>query len=762
MKPAQCKPGAYASLLPGTRRAGIVATVSAVVCASSILAISPASAAVPAFPDNLVVFPDRDFVTIEGYQDRVGQTATVEVTRPNVGVIGSARSEVAAGDVAFEINHPGGVCWGAGTGVNVTPDIRPGDVVSIKFDGEAASAGEAKVQDTYVTAASERSGNTVTVNGYLGNGVSPDQLEQRIIEPALKDTGVGRRDVRALPGPLTPSDNGGYSSGLDISGNTFTATYVFEEQAAAELAASAAGARSMAWELTDVDGNRQGLTISEYGEPGGPGMGGCPNGPLQSGPAAPSNITAANVAGGIKLNWKPAAAIPGTPAITGYRAVAVGKTETLNEKEEIGKRISGAGATGTTITGLKSGEQYDVFVVGVSSVGETFPAAHAVPQTDSTAPTVSASPNGLTSPVPQTVTLAASETGSDIYYTVDGSDPVVSGGGLGDQAIRYEGPLNITTTTTLRFAAFDPSGNVSQISEATFTITNDPVPAAPAAPTAVAGKGTATLSWNAPNPGAEGLSISEYSVQAYTLDGAAFGAARSAGTATTFTYEGLAADTAYQFTVKAKNVNGWGAESNKSASMTAEGDIVAKAGPDQAVARRTTATTVTLDGTGSTTTGATYLWEQIPTGTTDPNKVTLAGATTLKPTFSLQVFKYPMTNSPLTFRLTVTAGGTVKTDEVRVTPVPDRVTVSSAQWKSGDFRISGTGSVIGATVTVRVGGPTGRSLGQVAVTAAAAPATGGEFSLRLRNAAAGTTNPGSIYVESTVGGTAGPILVTNR
>jgi hypothetical protein len=47
----------------------------------------PASAAGPAFPDNLVVFPNRD--------------------------------------PAFEINHPGGYCWGAGTGVNVTPDLQP-------------------------------------------------------------------------------------------------------------------------------------------------------------------------------------------------------------------------------------------------------------------------------------------------------------------------------------------------------------------------------------------------------------------------------------------------------------------------------------------------------------------------------------------------------------------------------------------------------------------------------------------------------------
>ena len=32
----------------------------------------------------------------------------------------------------------------------------------------------------------------------------------------------------------------------------------------------------MSWQLEDADGNRQGLTIAEFGELGGPGMGGCP------------------------------------------------------------------------------------------------------------------------------------------------------------------------------------------------------------------------------------------------------------------------------------------------------------------------------------------------------------------------------------------------------------------------------------------------------------------------------------------------------
>ena len=51
----------------------------------------------------VVVFPDRDFVTIEGYQDHVGETGTVTVTR-NGQLIGSAQGTVEEGDVAFNSN----------------------------------------------------------------------------------------------------------------------------------------------------------------------------------------------------------------------------------------------------------------------------------------------------------------------------------------------------------------------------------------------------------------------------------------------------------------------------------------------------------------------------------------------------------------------------------------------------------------------------------------------------------------------------------
>ncbi|WP_285249847.1 fibronectin type III domain-containing protein [Pseudarthrobacter sp. fls2-241-R2A-168] len=744
-------------------RAAIVGSVSTVLCAASLLAIPTANAAVPAFPNNVVVFPDRDFVTIEGYQDKLGQTATVEVSRPGVGLVGSAQGVVAAGDVAFEINHPGGFCWGAGTNLKVTPDIQPGDAVSIKFGG--AEAGTTTVQDTFVNTSSVlTNGNTVTVKGHVGSGVNRDQMEQRIIEPALKDTSVGRRDVRAVSGPQAVED--GYQSRLEFGldgPDSFTATYIFDEPAAAELAAAAGGARSMAWQEQDADGNRQGLTIAEFGEAGGPGMGGCPNGPLGSGPVGPTNVSAAKVNGDLKVNWTPAAAIPGTPAITGYRVTAVAQTMTGNEQVESGVRINSQAASSTTIKGLASGEEYDVYVVSVSSVGETYPAIHAFAETDTKAPLVTASPNGGTFSTPQELKLEADEPGSDIYYTTDGSDPATNGGGA-PNATLYKGPIMVSESTTFTFSAIDPSGNESDNGTAEFTITNDPVPAAPVISSAPkAGMGTAELSWTKPDAGAAGLDITGYTVQAYTAGGPAFGSPKKvAGDITSLVYDGLTGDTAYEFTVRASNANGDGPESARSAPVTVQGAVVAIAGPDQTVTRRTTPTTVTLDGTGSSTAGATYKWEQVLTGASDPDKVLLSADTTLKPTFSLPIYKYPMTNNPLTFKLTVTVGTTTLTDEVKVTPVPDKVTISLAQWKIGDLRINGTSNVVGGIVTVHVGGPQGRVLGQANVTPAVAPETGGVYTLRLRNADAGTTNPGSVWIESSVGGTAGPTAVANK
>ena len=98
-------------------------------------------AELPAFPDNLVVFPNRDFVTVEGFADHIGQSGRIEVKRPGVGVVGSAVGVVSGGDVAFEINHPGGVCWGDGTGVRRLPTSSP-VMVSLWFGSTKVASTE--------------------------------------------------------------------------------------------------------------------------------------------------------------------------------------------------------------------------------------------------------------------------------------------------------------------------------------------------------------------------------------------------------------------------------------------------------------------------------------------------------------------------------------------------------------------------------------------------------------------------------------------
>ena len=733
--------------------AAVVAT--AVGVTAGLTEAGAAVAGVPAFPDNLVVFPDRDFITIEGYQDHIGQTGIVEITRPGVGIIGSAAGVVSAGDVAFEVNHPGGYCWGAGTGLKVTPDIRPGDVASIRFGD--APVGQTVVQDAMVTSDAVLQGSTVTVTGHIGAGVDPANTEQRIVEPALTDTTVARRDVRALPGPLTPAPRGGYQSGLQFSGDTFTATYVFDDPDTAKIAANAAlGERLLSWQVTDPAGNRQGLTIAEYGEAGGPGMGGCPNGPLQSGPPGPTDVTAAKVAGGVKVTWTPAVAVPGTPAITGYRATAVARTGAGTEQVEIGRRVNGQAAKGATITGLSDTETYDIEVVAVSSVGLTFPPVIVQPQTDVTAPTVAVSLAAGSYPTARQVTLSANEAGAEIYYTTDGTDPVVADV-LSATAVHYTAPITIAATTTLKFVAFDPAGNVSTVGERTYTITNTPTPDAPIFGTPTVGVGQVTLTWTATDP-----SVTGYGVQAYDQAGTPVGNLRETPN-TSLTITGLTPDVNYYFTVQAKNANGYGTASPRLGPLTPQGAVVANAGPDRTGLARNAK--VTLSGAGSTP-SATYAWTQLATGTanpigaTDPDRVTLSGATTLSPSFTMPLYRYPMTNKGLTFRLTVTTAAGAKSDDVLVTPTVDQVTIGTAKWKTGDFRVTGTGSFVGATVIIHSGSLAGPVLGSFPVTAAAPPATVGDIDARLRNAAAPATRPTTISIESNQGGTAGPFTVS--
>jgi hypothetical protein len=629
-----------------------------------------ADAAPPAFPNNVVVFPDRDFVTIEGYQNHIGEEALVEVTRDGK-VVGSAKGTVEEGDVAFEINHPGGYCWGAGTGLNVTPDIRPGDKVNISFNG--IDAGDTIAANAYVTGDSQLVANaagvkdTLVVHGYAGPGVNQAQMEQRIIQPDLVDTEIGRRDIRAVPGPLTPAPKGGYSSSLTFEGDQFTATYVFQDPANALIASKAdLGERAMSWQVEDADGNRQGLTIAEYGEAGGPGMGGCPAGPGDAGAPQPGSASIVRSVDktSVSVSWNPTDQLPGAAAVTGFDVEAVQQgLSAEGDHTVLGKRTS-ASATHAVISGLKSDQGYDIEVR--SMAGQTMSAPYTVQAAsptdlgDVTPPSLTATPGSTTEVnVTSSITLA-SELNADIYYTIDGT-AAVQGGLPSSTAKHYTAPIALSGPVTLHAVVFDRAGNfdtfTADYKPPTDTI---PAPSAVSAITGTAGPNSVTLSWAAPEAGVLG-----YGIQGY-VNGVKSGTLKET-TAKTITIQSLNAGTEYYFTVKARNGTGYGPEST-------------------------------------------------PYGPLVPTKLT------------------------------------------------DSVTIGTAKWKSGDFRVTGSGSAVGAILEVRNAAATGPGttvLARGQVEPPVAPATNGTYDIRARNAAAPAVNPGKIYVVSENGGIAGPFTVTN-
>ena len=439
---------------------------------------------------------------------------------------------------------------------------------------------------------------------------------------------------------------------------------------------------------------------------------------------------------------------------------AVAHDAVNGEQIQIGKKITNPAATSTTITGLPSGVVFDFNVASFSAVGETFPPIDALfAATDITPPTVTATPAGGSYQVAQQVSLSTGEIGSDIYYTLDGNDPI-SGDQLATPApLRYTGPITIDASTTLKFAAFDPAGNHSAIKEANYLITNDPVAAQTAFTSSTVGVGTVTLNWAPADPGIAGATIVGYEINvSLSPGGAAVQTVTTTGVGTSAVITDLASETPHFFTVSAMNsVNShYGSPSAVLGPLTPQGTVFADAGLDQTGLNRNT--TVTLSAAGSSAaTGTTYSWRQLIPGTTTPMT---AGAdlVVLTPvpgqpqnaTFTLPYFQYGMSNGPLTFELKVTAAdGSFRTDTVLVSSRSDTLTMTSAKWKQGDFRVTGTSTTNGAIITLR--SPTGNDL-----------RNGPGHRRRLRHphpCTVPTTRPATAVVDSNLGGSFGPFVV---
>jgi Fibronectin type III domain/Chitobiase/beta-hexosaminidase C-terminal domain len=124
-----------------------------------------------------------------------------------------------------------------------------------------------------------------------------------------------------------------------------------------------------------------------------------------------------------------------------------------------------------------------------------------------------------------------------------------------------------------------------------------------------------------------------------------------------------------------------------------------------------------------------------------------------------------------TYRFTVAAKNAAGTgpDSAPVsatTAAPtDKIAITSARWKPDDFRVLGTGSVVGSQMQAyraNADGSIGAAIaGASARVVAAAPPGIGAFTIRLRDDKTPATNPGRVFVKSSGGGVAGPFTVPN-
>lgn len=336
-------------------------------------------------------------------------------------------------DGGLEINHPGGVCW-----QGVTPDIKFNDVVRVSFPGGASDS--TTTQRPEVSSQADSTGFRkvgafdLVVDGQRGS-VPLSRIEQRIVNPAMDPTEIGRRDIRA------PSRPGPYTSTLTApTSTTFRATYHFVTDAdttAAEATAmrdlAAEGQmRALSWQVTDRAGNRQGLTISEFGELGGPGLGGCPQGPSAMAPNAPTGVTATSGNQSATASWSPATTAPDGSPVAGYKVTAVNTANNVETSVNVGLCTTACTATVPTLT---NGATYRIQVRALCDAG-----LYSKPGTAPT--TVSPAGVGVGKPVAPTVVSAA-----------DG----LLGDASVDATVTWTAPVqpNGVTVETWRITAYD-------------------------------------------------------------------------------------------------------------------------------------------------------------------------------------------------------------------------------------------------------------------------------------------------------------------
>ena len=251
--------------------------------------------------------------------------------------------------------------------------------------------------------------DTLLVEGTIDatNAPDPANMEQRIVNPDGFRTNLGKRDIRAVPGPLTASAKAGtstYSSMLESPVHHLHGHLRLhrprrradrEERRRRAPAAVAAGRRRGQPPGRHHRRGRRGRRPRLRRLPGRPDPGRAPTAGSASVIRSTDKLSA-------KVNWTPATAQPGAEPVSGYSIEAIPTTAGTNaEKAGIVVRTPAA-ATSTTLDGLTAAAAYDFEVRSMAgtamsapfTVGAVAGTPTGRPAGDTVIPTAEPSPRG--------------------------------------------------------------------------------------------------------------------------------------------------------------------------------------------------------------------------------------------------------------------------------------------------------------------------------------------------------------------------------
>ena len=282
-------------------------------------------------------------------------------------------------------------------------------------------------------------------------------------------------------------------------------------------------------------------------------------------PLPPTNVTA--VAGNVQ------AVITWTPSVNNGSAVTSYKVTSSTGSKTCTYTVAAPETDTCTVTALTNGTAYTFTVTATNTNGTSVASAASNSITPSTVPGAPTAVSAVAGAGQASVSFTAptSNGGSAITgYTVTAVDSTNPANG-GQTVSGAASPLTVTGLTngdsyTFTVTATNVSGT-GAASAASSAVTPSTVPDAPLDASAVAGSGSAVVSWV---PGFnEGSAVTSYTVTA-TGDGGNQTCTYLVTTpeTDTCTVSGLANTTSYTFTVTATNANGTGAASAPSNSVT--------------------------------------------------------------------------------------------------------------------------------------------------------------------------------------------------